>query len=78
MLISPFPKYTAKRAIAAHNKVTKVLGKYFANGHHKQGSGLAKARFNYSVKNNMPLADIGRFKIKGTIAILVNTLPSYY
>jgi len=39
---------------------------------------LAKAIYDYSVKNNVWLADIGRFEIGGTIAILVNTLPSCY
>lgn len=78
MLVSPFPAYTAKDSIQARNKVTKALGDYFVNGYHEKGSGLAKARFNYSVKNNVPLADIGRFEIGGTIAILVNTLPSCY
>ncbi|KAL4928010.1 cytochrome P450 [Aspergillus undulatus] len=78
MLVSPFAQYTAKDSIAARNRVTAVLGEYFANGYHEQGSGLAKARFDYSVRNNVPLADIGRFEIGGTIAILVNTLPSCY
>ncbi|EHK21869.1 uncharacterized protein TRIVIDRAFT_230790 [Trichoderma virens Gv29-8] len=78
MLVSPFPEITAKDSIQARDKVTKVLGDYFANGYHEKGSGLAKARFDYSVKNNVPLADIGRFEIGGTIAILVNTLPSCY
>ncbi|KAL4965792.1 cytochrome P450 [Aspergillus stella-maris] len=78
MLVAPFPSYTAKDSIEARNKVTAVLGEYFANGYHEQGSGLAKARFDYSVRNNVPLADIGRFEIGGTIAILVNTLPSCY
>lgn len=78
MLLAPFPEYSAKESIASRNKVTRVLGEYFANGYYGQGSGLAKARFDYSVKNNVPLADIGRFEIGGTIAILVNTIPSCY
>ncbi|ELR04278.1 hypothetical protein VC83_08087 [Pseudogymnoascus destructans] len=78
MLVAPFPEYTAKESIKARNKVTQVLADYYANGHHEQGSALAKARYDYSVKNNVPLADIGRFEIGGTIAILVNTLPSCY
>ncbi|KAI1135159.1 putative cytochrome P450 [Hypoxylon sp. FL0543] len=78
MLVHPFPKYAAKDALEARDFVTNVLNEYFINGHHKQGSGLAQARFNYSVKNNVPVEDIGRFEIGGTIAILVNTLPSCY
>ncbi|KAF4993392.1 hypothetical protein FGRMN_6521 [Fusarium graminum] len=78
MLVAPFPEYTAKKSIAARNKVTSVLGEYFANRYHEQGSSLAQARFDYSVRNNVPLEDIGRFEIGGTIAILVNTLPSCY
>jgi len=78
MLVAPFPEYTAKKSIESRNKVTRMLGEYFTNGYHEQGSGLAKARYDYSVKNNVPLADIGRFEIGGTIAILVNTLPTCY
>jgi cytochrome P450 len=78
MLVAPFPKYTARDSIASRDKVTRVLADYFANRYHEQGSGLAKARYDYSVRNNVPLEDIGRFEIGGTIAILVNTLPSCY
>lgn len=78
MLVSPFPSKTLRESIKARDKVTETLGTYFAERHFEQGSGLAKARFDYSVKNKVPIADIGRFEIGGTIAILVNTLPSVY
>jgi cytochrome P450 len=78
MLVAPFPTYTARKYIAEREKVAKALGTYFAEGHHEEGSGLAKARWDYSVKNRVPIPDIGRFEIGGTIAILLNTLPSVY
>lgn len=78
MLLSPFPQYTAKRFIEQRDQVAKALEVYFAKGHHEEGSGLARARWDYSVKHNVSVADIGRLEIGGTIAILLNTLPSVY
>jgi hypothetical protein len=78
MLVAPFPSYTAKQYILARDKVTKALEIYFAECHFEQGSGLAEARFDYSVRKKVAVADIGRFEIGGTIAILVNTFPSVY
>lgn len=78
MLVAPFPAFTAKKYLDEREKVAKALGVYFSERHFEHGSGLAKARFDYSVKNNVACADIGRFEIGGTIAILLNTLPSVY
>ncbi|KAI6369736.1 hypothetical protein MCOR25_004365 [Pyricularia grisea] len=78
LLVHPFPQYACKKAIKARKFVTDALADYYINGHQKEGSALARARFDYSVRNNVPVEDIARFELGGTIAILVNTLPSCY
>jgi hypothetical protein len=78
MLLAPFPSFTAKHYLAHRETVAKALVAYFSLGHHQEGSGLAQARWDYSIRNNVPVSDIGRLEIGGTIAILLNTLPSVY
>lgn len=79
ILIGVLPSITARRPIAARNKVAKAFETYYSKpGALEQASVLARKRYQTQIDNNVPLADIARYEVGGSIAILVNTVPAAF
>ncbi|KAI1153113.1 putative cytochrome P450 [Nemania diffusa] len=78
ILIGFLPSLTARKPISARQKVVDAFIKYYNAGGVKQASTLAKLRYQAEVDNNVPLEDIARYEVGGSIAILVNTAPAAF
>jgi cytochrome P450 len=78
ILVGFLPSITARKPIAARAKVAKAFEAYFKAGGVKNASVLAQARYQVEVDNNVPLEDIARYEVGGSIAILVNTAPAAF
>ncbi|KAI0425310.1 putative cytochrome P450 [Xylaria sp. FL1042] len=66
---------TARKPVAARTKVAKAFEKYYKAGGFEQASAYAKKRYQAEIDNNVPLEDIARYEVGGSIAVLVNTAP---
>ncbi|CRG92635.1 25-hydroxycholesterol 7-alpha-hydroxylase [Talaromyces islandicus] len=78
ILVGFLPSITARKPIAARAKVAKAFEAYFKAGGVKSASVLAQARYQVEIDNNVPLEDIARYEVGGSIAILVNTAPAAF
>ncbi|KJZ72490.1 hypothetical protein HIM_08159 [Hirsutella minnesotensis 3608] len=78
ILIGIFPSILARKPIAARNKVAKAFEAYYRAGGLKQASALAQNRYQAEFNNNLPLEDIARYEVGGSIALLVNTVPAAF
>ncbi|KAI0521198.1 cytochrome P450 [Xylaria bambusicola] len=78
ILIGILPSLTARKPIAARNKVAKAFEKCYKAGGFKHASALAKKRYQAEVDNNVSIEDIARYEVGGLIAILVNTAPAAF
>jgi hypothetical protein len=69
---------TARKPVAAWTKVAKALEAHYNAGGVQKASALAQRRYQAEVDNHVPLEDIARYEIRGSIAILVNTVPAAF
>jgi cytochrome P450 len=78
ILVGFLPSITARKPIAARAKVAKAFEAYYKTGGVQKASVLAQKRYQVEVDNNVPLEDIARYEVGGSIAILVNTAPAAF
>lgn len=78
ILVGVLPSITARKPIAARNKVSQAFEAYYKAGGVEKASVLAQNRYNASKNNGVPLADIARYEVGGSIAVLVNTAPAAF
>jgi cytochrome P450 len=78
ILVGFLPSITARKAVAARNKVAKAFETYYNAGGVQNASVLAQKRYQVEVDNNVPLEDISRYEVGGSVAILVNTAPAAF
>lgn len=78
ILIGFLPSITARKPIAARAKVAKAFEAYYKAGGVQKASALAQKRYQAEIDNNVPLEDIARYEVGGSIAILVNTAPAAF
>ncbi|KAL8714072.1 MAG: hypothetical protein Q9225_006631 [Loekoesia sp. 1 TL-2023] len=78
LLVNTVPSLTARKAYRAREFVSKAFQEYFEAKHHATGSMLVQNRYNTSVTNKVPVADIARYEVGGSIALLVNTAPAVF
>ncbi|KAK3319677.1 putative cytochrome P450 [Cercophora scortea] len=78
ILVGILPSITARKPIAARTKVADALEAYYKAGGVQKASFLARKRYEVQVNNGVPLADIARYEVGGSIAVLVNTAPSAF
>ena len=72
------PSLLARKPVAAREKVANAFIKYYQSGGVEQASVLARNRYTASITNHVPLQDLSRFEVGGSIAILVNTTPAVF
>lgn len=78
ILVGVLPSITARKPIAARTKVAKAFEAYYRAGGVKQASALAQKRYQVEVDHGVPLEDIARYEVGGSIAVLVNTAPAAF
>ncbi|KAI1446988.1 putative cytochrome P450 [Annulohypoxylon stygium] len=78
ILVGFLPSITARKPIAARTKVAEAFERYYKAGGVEQASAYAKNRYQVEVNNKFPLGDTARSSVGGTIALLVNTVPSIF
>ena len=78
ILVGFLPSITARKPVEARDKVTKAFEAYYKAGGVQKASALAQKRYQVEVDNNVPLEDIARYEVGGSIAVLVNTAPSAF
>ncbi|KAK0621945.1 putative cytochrome P450 [Bombardia bombarda] len=78
ILVGILPSLTARKPIAARAKVVKAFEKYYKAGGVQQASAFARNRYQVEIDNNVPLEDIARYEVGGSIAVLVNTAPAAF
>lgn len=78
ILIGIAPSIMARKGLAGRAKVSAAFENYYRKGGHNKASILTKNRYEVSFKNGVPIADIARYEVGGSIAILVNTAPSAF
>ncbi|KAK3325001.1 hypothetical protein B0H66DRAFT_587854 [Apodospora peruviana] len=78
VLIGFLSSLTARKPIAARDKLAETFEAYYKAGGLEQASVLAKKQYQAEVDNKVPLQDIARFEVGGSVAILVNTSPAAF
>ncbi|KAI1080056.1 cytochrome P450 [Whalleya microplaca] len=78
ILVGFLPSITARNPVAARSKVAKAFEAYYKAGGVQKASALAQKRYQAEVDNNVALADIARYEVGGSIAVLVNTAPAAF
>ncbi|KAK0703699.1 putative cytochrome P450 [Lasiosphaeria miniovina] len=76
ILVGILPSITCRKPVAARNKVAKAFEAYYLAGGVEKGSALARNRYQVSADHGVPLEDIARFEVGGSMAILLNTTPA--
>lgn len=78
ILVGFLPSITARKPVAARAKAICAFEKYYEEGGIDKASAYARNRHDVEVKNNFPAEDRARSSVGGTIALLVNTVPSVF
>lgn len=78
ILVNFLPSLTAAKGCHGRAVVGQAFERYFENKGHERGSALVKTRYATSAKHKIPLTDIARYEVGGTISILVNTGPALF
>lgn len=78
ILIAFLPSIMARKPINARTKVVRAFQKYYSQGGIDEASAYARYRHEVEVKNEFPAEDMARSSVGGTIALLVNTVPSVF
>lgn len=78
ILVGILPSITARKAIAARERVAKAFEAYYKAGGVNRASTLAQKRHQVQVDNNVASEDIARYEVGGSIATLVNTAPATF
>lgn len=78
ILVGFLPSILARKPIAARDKVAKAFEAYYKSDGVENASALAQKRYEAEINNNVPLEDIARFEVGGSIAVLVNTAPAAF
>ncbi|KAM7208167.1 Cytochrome P450 [Naviculisporaceae sp. PSN 640] len=79
ILVGILPSITARKAVAARDKVAKAFETYYKTpGSVENASIFAQKRYEAEINNKVPLEDIARFEVGGSLAILVNTAPAAF
>lgn len=78
ILVGFLPSITARKPIAARTKVAKAFEAYYKAGGVQKASILAQKRYQAEIDNKVPLEDIARYEVGGSVAILVNTAPAAF
>lgn len=78
VLVGVLPSITARKAIAGREIVVRAFEAYYRAGGVEKASLLAQNRYHASNTNGVPLTDIARFEVGGSIAVLVNTAPAAF
>jgi cytochrome P450 len=78
ILVGVLPWITARKPIAARTKVANAFKEYYKAGGAEKASALTRMRYQVELDHNVPLDDIARFEVGGSIAVLVNTAPSAF
>ena len=78
ILVDVLPKYAAWKGYKARNFLINAFDEYFRQGHYRDGSVLVRERYRNSKENKIPLNDIARYEVGGSIAIIVNTTPATF
>lgn len=72
------PSVTARKAYYGRATVAKGFHEYFSNKGHEKGSIYVTNRFQNSSEHDVPLEDIARLEVGGSMAILLNTTPTAF
>lgn len=78
IVVGILPSFMTRKPVAARNKVAKAFEAYYKAGGVHQGSILAQKRYQAEINHNVPLEDIARYEVGGSIAILLNTAPAAF
>ena len=78
ILMNVIPSITARKGHRARELMVSAFDKYFREKHHEKGSVLVQNRYRNSWENKIPVNDIARYEVGGSIAILVNTTPAAF
>ncbi|KAK8057936.1 hypothetical protein PG996_011873 [Apiospora saccharicola] len=78
ILIGVLPWLTARKPLAARDRVAKAFEAYYRAGGVEQASAYARMRYQSEVNNGVPLEDIARWEVGGSNAVLINTTPAAF
>ena len=68
LVVNFFPSLSARNGFRGRKIVSEAFFEYFQNNSHESGSTLVQTRYNTSIRNQIPVADIARFEVGGSIA----------
>ncbi|KAK6082992.1 25-hydroxycholesterol 7-alpha-hydroxylase 1 [Seiridium cupressi] len=78
ILVGFVPSITARKPVSARAKAVRAFEKYYKEGGIDKASAYARNRHEVEINNDLPAEDIARSSVGGTIALLVNTVPSVF
>lgn len=78
LIVGVLPSLCACKAIASRTRISNAFRVYFRNGHHNEGSALAKVRHSVKVERGVPMADIAKVAAIETTAFVHNTSPATF
>ena len=78
LILGLWPRYTAKTAWTAREKIVKALTEYYIAGGHYDSSALTMARWKTQHDAGATTEDIARLETASSIGVLSNTVPSTF
>lgn len=78
MFVNCIPSITASKGYRGRETVTRAFVKYYNKKGHESGSAWAQNRFNVSIKNGISVEDTAKIECGGSLATLVNTVPTVF
>lgn len=77
-MLNIWPKYTAKVAWTAREKIIQAFTEYFIAGGHRDSSALTMARWRVQQDAGATIENIARLEIASCVGVLSNTVPSTF
>lgn len=78
LLLNLWPKYTAKVAWTAREKIVKAFTEYYTVGGHYDSSALTMARWKTQHDAGATTENIARLEVASSVGVLSNTVPSTF
>lgn len=78
IFVNCIPSITASKGYRGRKTVTRAFVKYYNNKGHESGSAWAQNRFKVGIKNGISVGDTAKIECGGSLATLVNTVPTVF
>ena len=77
-MVNVLPSLLAPKGHNGRKVVADAFYDYYIHKGHESGSTVARKRYDNGIEHKIPVIDIARYEVGGSIAFLVNTAPAAF